>query len=619
MKNKIIKTAVLSCMGAVLALSSCDEFLDRPTEDSPVCSDFYSNEAELQQAANILYGSPWFDFQRGCYQVLEGIAGNSVGLDADIYRKMMLASASTDANLTGMSNSLWAVIAQSNVQLKNINDYSTCSTELINKYKGEIMVMKSAAYFFLVRIWGDVPLIHNTSDVVASGSSFTIGRTKKADIYKYIISTLQQAAEYLPETNGEGRVDKYSAYGLLAKVYLTAAGVSGSLDKAYLEKAKEYAAKVYANKKHSLEETYENLWRISTGDNNPEGLITLHWNSTYSPYTSINMLHCDINLGSSFSGTAGWGSSTGPSVDLIENVFGQNPFEKVDYTAGEDRHQKLGETDKDIRRKGNILMEGDYVDFWYRDSTRSYQTQNCFYATWQYEHEGETDANKEYRMMGEAQTTCMSGGQHIKYIYGNVNDHVAECGATPNQQASCVPIHILRVADVYLCYAEADFLLNGNVSGEPLEALNAVRKRAGLADASSSDYSTIDAFILERRKELCFEFDNWFDIVRLSYYDANKAKELMNARERGIYNFQFCDYYNGTMTVFAGMTAAQAHTYARQSLWTEVSGSTYPTNQAGEEFAIPYSQNDYTVNPKLSQPAEDYDFSQVEYYDESTI
>ena len=44
-----------------------------------------------------------------------------------------------------------------------------------------------------------------------------------------------------------------------------------------------------------------------------------------------------------------------------------------------------------------------------------------------------------------------------------------------------------------------------------------------------------------------------------------------------------------------------------------------PVNQVGEEFTIPYSQDDYVSNPNLREEAVDYDFSQVDYYDESKI
>ena len=61
--------------------------------------------------------------------------------------------------------------------------------------------------------------------------------------------TLEKAMELLPkQTSGwTGRIDYYSAEALLAKVYLTKAGLSGSLNNDDLQKAAAYAEDVITN------------------------------------------------------------------------------------------------------------------------------------------------------------------------------------------------------------------------------------------------------------------------------------------------------------------------------------------------------------------------------------
>lgn len=39
----------------------------------------------------------------------------------------------------------------------------------------------------------------------------------------------------------------------------------------------------------------------------------------------------------------------------------------------------------------------------------------------------------------------------------------------------------------------------------------------------------------ERRLELAFEGDYWFDLVRMSYYDVNKAMNIIKAQRRNGY------------------------------------------------------------------------------------
>ncbi|MEM1121806.1 MAG: RagB/SusD family nutrient uptake outer membrane protein [Bacteroidota bacterium] len=77
----------------------------------------------------------------------------------------------------------------------------------------------------------------------------------------------------------------------------------------------------------------------------------------------------------------------------------------------------------------------------------------------------------------------------------------------------------LRLGDVILLYAEA---LNetGNTSAA-LTELNKIRSRAGLEDATASTQAEVrQAIADERRLELAFEGQRWFDLVRTGTVDA---------------------------------------------------------------------------------------------------
>ena len=80
---------------------------------------------------------------------------------------------------------------------------------------------------------------------------------------------------------------------------------------------------------------------------------------------------------------------------------------------------------------------------------------------------------------------------------------------------------ILRFADVLLIQAEALNEIGYNAStasGTAFAHLNAVRKRAGLKELTGTDLPTQESFRAEiykqRRLELPFEGDRWFDLVR---------------------------------------------------------------------------------------------------------
>jgi hypothetical protein len=88
-----------------------------------------------------------------------------------------------------------------------------------------------------------------------------------------------------------------------------------------------------------------------------------------------------------------------------------------------------------------------------------------------------------------------------------------------NQAQSSKNLPIIRYAEVLLIYAEALNEWKGNPTAEAYAAIDEVRTRAGIAklqdispSLSKDDFR--DAVFQERRKELVFEYQRWFDLVR---------------------------------------------------------------------------------------------------------
>ena len=100
---------------------------------------------------------------------------------------------------------------------------------------------------------------------------------------------------------------------------------------------------------------------------------------------------------------------------------------------------------------------------------------------------------------------------------------------------------LLRLADVYLIYAEAILGNNASTSdGEALKYFNKVRTRAGVDPVSTIN---IDSVLKERRIEFAFEGQYWLDLVRLSYWNPTKAVNILNKQQRVTFK-----YSNGVAT-----------------------------------------------------------------------
>jgi hypothetical protein len=85
--------------------------------------------------------------------------------------------------------------------------------------------------------------------------------------------------------------------------------------------------------------------------------------------------------------------------------------------------------------------------------------------------------------------------------------------------------YILRLADIILLEAEA-YAYQGNLQ-QSAELVNIIRQRVKLSDLTAEKTATqsamIEAVLHERRLELAFEGQRWFDLVR-----NGKVEEYMN-------------------------------------------------------------------------------------------
>ena len=85
---------------------------------------------------------------------------------------------------------------------------------------------------------------------------------------------------------------------------------------------------------------------------------------------------------------------------------------------------------------------------------------------------------------------------------------------------------VMRYAEALLISAEVENQLNN--PGRAVDLVNMIRNRAGLADFSSTDKGTIhEEVMLQRRLELAFENERWFDIKRSGRH-ADIINEFIN-------------------------------------------------------------------------------------------
>ncbi|MBT1700687.1 RagB/SusD family nutrient uptake outer membrane protein [Fulvivirgaceae bacterium PWU4] len=538
-----------------------DEFLNRPPQDAYVAEEWFKTESQINATVNALYGGVWFDFQRSFINIGDVMAGNEhKGADNPFYTFNVNA---TTSGISEAYNSLWMAVGYANSVLEGVTKYAPASLDkaVVNRALGEALVWKSMAYFYLVRSFGPVPIIESNSESITDGSAVRLYRNTTADIYEYIVRMLTRAGELLPQENLPGRINRYTAYGLLAKVYLTRSGVGqiGTRKQADLDKAKEYAGMV-VNSSLKLEPVYWNLFRISTGNRNPENLLSWHWQSAEA-WGSQNAMQADLAVQNLTGFGDGWGTWSGPSINL-QQLFGEDATR---IGAG-------NRVTNDSRRKSTMMMDGDFYTDLQRDKPSDPTNANSpkgLKVTWD----------------GGSQFQSPTGAWARKHIVGNAKDNEAEGGGLIAFMKTDLSTHLLRLGDVYLIYAEAILGNNATTSdAEALKALNAVRARSIANHVALTQFNFND-ILNERRRELAYEGDNWFDYVRLNYYKPDEAIALLAAQERG--------NYNGNAATLP-ITLASRH-------YTPTSG----------DFLLPVPEGDLLKNPNLNAEPVAYDFSKM--------
>ena len=541
MKNIL---ALLIIPAAFALLPGCSKnFTTKPPEDKLTTPTFYKSADELLAGTAPLYNIVWFEYNdKGSIGIGDARGGNMQTNDyAPFYR---FAVPSTDVNtLLTAYKAFYKTIAQANTLMQNVRLYASNVTDAQkNTAIGEAKFMRALAYAYLVRNWGAVPIIY---DNVAQMNDTSIVRNNIADVWKLIITDLSYAVRNLPSTAPQpGRLTKWSAEGMLAKMFLTRAGVgspgTGTRNQTDLDSAKYYAADVVHNGPYALETNYGDLFTSAKNggaNNDAESLFSLQWVPSSAVWGTNNSFQAYMAKDGTITGSwDGWGVAHGASADLIRYY--------------------LAHPEDSLRRKATFMFDGDYFPLI-----------------------DQKDGGYHYSNAG--------GYANVKkYIIGSPADN----GGKGVEMAEYINTYMMRLAEVYLIYAEA-ILGNGasTTDAEALKYFNAVRTRAGLSTMSSIGF---DDIFMEKRIETAMEGVCWGEYVRVYYFNPAKAKAMIAAQDKGEY----------AMTYQAGTTNPRqwAVTYT-PTYWPVTDQTIY----------LPFPESEMVKSPGLAKPPAAFDFSKL--------
>lgn len=553
MKNWSIYSVLL--IAFLVLTTSCEkEFLDIAPTDRLTADNFFKSEAEIRAATATLYAFPWFDYNdKFAWTAGDCMAGDLWHTWDQEGQFFLFSMNAGNAHLSTGWRGLFRVISYANSVINDMPRAAdgNVSQEVIDRALGEARFIRGIAYFIISQFWGEVPIVENSTEIVTS-NDFILPKNTLSSVYEFIRRDMDFASKNLPTSDAPGRVTQWAAKGMLAKLHLTMASeLSDGNSAANFDLAKQFAEDVIVNSGLSLLPEYASIFRYDH-NNNEESLFALQWME--GSYSIGNSRQANFARSSLITGnTEAWGGFKSMTWDFVQNVEGGDKRQPAIYMSQGDHYPELNKEN------------GGYT----------YNIVN-------------RDPDDPNTILENASATL---NNLKKYVIGSNTD---TDGGVTTGQATRINTILLRLADVYMVYAEA-VIGSDNSTSDPtaLQYFNQIRERAGLPSKSSITYLEL---IKERRIEFALEGLNWFDIKRYYYRDPAAALDYLNGMEREI------TFYRDTDPAAADENTIEGYI---------MDPPANPITITDLNMWLPIPSAEVVANPLLSpdEPAVDYDFN----------
>jgi len=270
------KRALIGSLAALVLTTGCSDFISPKPNDVLTTQNFYNTASDAVAAVNAIYSQSKWTYWLGFWYISDVatddiIATSNFGSDG--HRMSNYTFDPQEWPLGDAWGGRYGVINKANAVLDRVPAIAMDSA-LKARLLGEARYLRALAYFDLVRIFGDVPLVEHEVTKVAG---LDVGRTPAAQVHALIVSDLQAAAAALPaaySAGDVGRATSGAARSLLAKVYLN--------EKDYAHAA-QIAGQVISSGQYSLNVTWKDNFRIAVEMTNPESIFEMNYDGTLDP------------------------------------------------------------------------------------------------------------------------------------------------------------------------------------------------------------------------------------------------------------------------------------------------------------------------------------------------
>ncbi|MCF8380592.1 MAG: RagB/SusD family nutrient uptake outer membrane protein [Bacteroidales bacterium] len=230
MNNSIIKKLLYSgvIMLAVLT-SSCEKWLEVEPDQGLIISEYWKSKEDVKATLMAAYRN--FALLNDNLFLYGELRADMIqeGPDALAREKNIMDSNITPDNFLCRWDNFYTVIHHCNLILEHSDEVQrkdpNFTAVTLKAYKAEAIYLRSLAYFYLIKVFKDVPFVLNSSET--DNISFFIPKTDGEVIIDSLINMLEIAVSYMPknqdygsDAENKGRAGYGSINALLADIYL---------------------------------------------------------------------------------------------------------------------------------------------------------------------------------------------------------------------------------------------------------------------------------------------------------------------------------------------------------------------------------------------------------------
>jgi hypothetical protein len=494
-------------LACVLLLTACqDTYLDLDPQDAITEAAYYKTADHFKTASNNLYFG-----LAGWSTLWSNVEYFDFGTDLCGWSQTYGQGSDDIPTSDNLWDDSYEYLRDVNTLLEKAEEFEGDASE-IEEYLAAAYFFRAFHHFFLLQRFGGVPIVTEVLDVDSEG--LTAARNSRYEVFEQVLKDIDLAIAGLPTeseiaTADKGKISKYAATAFKAKALL-------------------------------FEATWENNVGTTTdgdgvasgaGSAKPSGYM-----STSDMIASANSLAKEVMDNGGYSL---WNKNA--ETDNLSNLYLFNLEDAGSNPAGLEKASNnefilYRKYDYDIAKAGKNIshtMVGrgapsrKFMDmFLCSDGKTIFDSEQFMgYATCATEFE-----NRDYRMTsyfadsdtwdtwtaGTLDLTLGSVGwdnrKFRSYMYGTYR--------VDNTESFDYPV--IRLAEVYLIYAETLYLLNGSLTDAQMaESINLVKERAGLpgitnAILAENGMDIYEEIMRERAVELYLENSRYLDLKRLA-------------------------------------------------------------------------------------------------------